>query len=533
MKIKDIEIHNFKGLGSVSLNNCGEINALVGKNNSGKSSILHAIDMTGLALSLNNWDRFQPKLAIKDLFAKVGDFAISLRYENNSEVELKATPRFGPTFTSPVNESQKFKTVLILPDVGYGMLRRRHQTPLNIINYVEGRNFTEINSLEILYAIKFYAQRNERGLHPEDYEALLSEIKRYFPEIETVESDRTEQDIATLTYVENGNKLDILYSGSGLKHFLDVLLKTTLSGADIVLIDEPEMGLHPDLQRRFIEYLYRLAMDKGVQFFLATHSPVLLNYADFMKYYRIINQKGKRSILPVSSDAIHTILSDLGLRPSDLFNQDICLLVEGSSDVIFLEHIIGNLYKKEFENVAICVVQYAGGAAEGIISGAINVSNIIPAQKYTYWTRDRDANPNEKPSENATKFKNALTRLDLKCHIWSKWEIEFYYPEEIFVAAQQADREKERAVVAILNGDQGGKFVNLAKEYQICVPTGKYLRRLLKEHLTDKQQLDMEIRGIIENELIPWKKEILGEVEAETNLRSGPEFVKIIDGDDV
>jgi len=533
MKIKDIEIHSFKGLESISLTNCGEINAIVGKNNSGKSSILHAIDMAGLALTVRSWNQFQPKLAIKDLFANVGDFSISLRYENDSEVRITATPGFGPQFTPAVDEAQKFKTVQILPDVGYGMLRRRHQTPLNIISQVEARNFTEVNSLEILHAIKFYAERNERELCRKDYDNLLREIKRYFPEIEEVESDRTEQDIATLTYMEGGNKFDILYSGSGLKHFLDVLLKTTISGANIVLIDEPEMGLHPDLQRRFIEYLRRLANEKEVQFFLATHSPVLLNYADIVSYYRITNIKGKRDVLPVSADAIHTLLSDLGLRPSDLFNQDICLLVEGSSDVIFLEHIIRNLYKKEFENIAICVVQYAGGAAEGIISGAINVSNIIPAQKYTYWTRDRDAKPNEKPSENATKFENALTKLYLKCHIWSKREIEFYYPEKVLVAAQQGNKVKEEAVISILNGDQGGKFTDLARGYQICVPTGIYLRRLLKGYLTDKQQLDTEIRGIIENELIPWKKEILGEVEAETNLRCGPEFVKIIDGDNV
>jgi len=50
---------------------------------------------------------------------------------------------------------------------------------------------------------------------------------------------------------------------------------------------------------------------------------------------------------PVPKDAIHTLLSDLGIRPSDVFNQDICLLVEGSSDVIFFEHVIHNLYKKQ------------------------------------------------------------------------------------------------------------------------------------------------------------------------------------------
>ena len=52
-----------------------------------------------------------------------------------------------------------------------------------------------------------------------------------------------------------------------MKHFLDVLMKTTVSRANVVLLDEPELGLHPDLQRRFFGYLHRLAEERNIQFF--------------------------------------------------------------------------------------------------------------------------------------------------------------------------------------------------------------------------------------------------------------------------
>jgi AAA15 family ATPase/GTPase len=42
-----LEIRFFKGLESVELKECGKLNPLIGKNNSGKSSVLHAIDMAG------------------------------------------------------------------------------------------------------------------------------------------------------------------------------------------------------------------------------------------------------------------------------------------------------------------------------------------------------------------------------------------------------------------------------------------------------------------------------------------------------
>lgn len=511
MMLKRIEIRNFKGLESIVLDNCAQMNAIVGKNNSGKSSILHAIDMAGLALSVNNWNRFQPKLAIKDLFRDVGDFSITLTYQDDSKITINATPQYGPRRTPAPGEEQKFKSILIWPDVAVGMKPRGHKTPKNIIANVENRNFSDVDSLDILYAMKFYALRGERGLTHEAYKRLLEEIRFYFPEIEDVDSSRTEDDIATLTYTEYGRQLDILYSGSGLKHFIDILLKTTVSGANIVLLDEPEMGLHPDLQRRFIGYLRRMAEEKQIQIFMATHSQVLLNYADTLSYYRVTNSKGRRSVISVPNEAIHTLLSDMGLRPSDVFNQDICLLVEGASEVVYFEHILHELYADDFAKIAVGVIQYGGSAADGIISGDISTANIVPAQKYTFWIRDRDSKPDELPSTDSNKFKNALERHGLKCHIWRKREIEYYYPETVLVKAQQGDQEKENHVRQILSGDQGVKFRSAAEAHGVCIPKGKYLRGLLRDHLNSKEELDTEVRELIEQTLIPWRDEILGD----------------------
>jgi len=88
MKLKNITIQNFKGLENITLDECGAINAIVGKNNSGKSSIFHAIDMAGLALEVNACDRFQPKLEIKDMLSDTGDFAIDLAYEDDSVIKI-------------------------------------------------------------------------------------------------------------------------------------------------------------------------------------------------------------------------------------------------------------------------------------------------------------------------------------------------------------------------------------------------------------------------------------------------------------
>lgn len=510
MNIKSVSIKSFKGIQHVELKNCSPINILVGKNNAGKSSILHAIDMAILALNLGSWHPFQLKLEIKDLFTDVGNFEIQLVLSDGQSIQVKSTKEFGPVVT-PSGQNESVKSVLIFPDAGARLLNRQHRTPKWVYDRVEARDFGNVNALEILYSIKHYSQRSEKGFNPTSYTSLIDEIKFYFPDLTNIDSDRTDQDISTLIYEEYGRRLDILYSGTGLKHFIDVLIKTTLSKANIILLDEPEMGLHPDLQRQFIEYLVKLSKEKQIQFFISTHSPIFLNYSDDFSFYRITNKKGVREVQTISPDATHTLLSDFGIRPSDIFNQDICLLVEGASEVVFFEYIIRTLYKSDFEKVGVGIIQYGGAAADGIISGTIEVSNITPTQKYTFWIRDRDEKPTNSPATSSTQFKNALKKAGLKCHILGKREIEYYYPEIIHSKAQQGDISKESATKAILVGEQGVKYREAGKSAQICVPTGKYLRLLLTENMTSKDQLDPEIRELIENILIPWKKEILGE----------------------
>lgn len=52
-----------------------------------------------------------------------------------------------------------------------------------------------------------------------------------------------------------------------------------------MLIDEPELHLHPILEERVLKYLRNLISTKNVQFIITTHSPTLLNTANFDELY--------------------------------------------------------------------------------------------------------------------------------------------------------------------------------------------------------------------------------------------------------
>lgn len=511
MLIKSIHIEHFKGLEEVDVVDCSRVNAFIGRNNSGKSSILHALDMVGLALN-GSWELFPMKVSIRDMLWHKQDLSIRIDYDDGTTLRISSTqadaqPRFEPSPT----QSQRFVSMFIIPDSGVSLVRREHRTPADVMTYLSQRNYTYINALDILYAVKFYSERSLRGFSLRNYQSLIRAIKEFFPELEDVVADRTESDQATLTYTEYGRDLDIVYAGSGLRYFLDVLIKTEVSQAKVLLIDEPESGLHPSLQRRFAEYLISLARERDLQVFVATHSHIFLNYADDISFYRVLNTKGSRRVVPVPADLRHSLLGDMGILPSDLLHADICLMVEGKADVIFFDYVINTLYKTDFTGVSVAVVQYGGDAAAGIVKGDIRIQNLVPVQNYVYWIHDRDSRPDEPPAENATRFINAVCKHGFKGHILHRREIDFYLPRNLLVVAQQGDQQKVTGIVSVLEGDQSRKFREAAAGFGGCVPQGTYLKRLLPQYLT-KDNLTQEIKDLV-SELLAWKKELMGETE--------------------
>jgi predicted ATP-dependent endonuclease of OLD family len=507
--IDSIEINKFKGFDSIKIENLGRINAFFGKNNSGKSSILHAIEFAILPSKNRSWEERKAMLDPEIVITDKKNFSIKLNCKDDFPLTVRSTDDYEVKFDPDHNSiNKKLNSILIWPDPSILQRRGRHITPKNVWVSMQARDFSQASGLEMFYTIQFYGSKSRFNLKPDSYKEIETEIKRYFLEIKEIYPSRTEEDIDTVSYKEYGGRtMELVYSGTGMRHFLDIIIKAKISKANIILLDEPEMGLHPDQQRKLIEYLDRFSRESNVQIFMATHSPVMLTFADKINYYKVHNRKGNRSVVPVPKDSIHTLMSDIGIKPSDYFNMDICLMVEGQTDVIFFEHIIRTFYKKEFKNIHIGVIQYGGSAADGIIKNKIDISNLVSAQKYTFWIRDRDSKPTDDPYSNSKKFCNKIKKAKHKCHILKKREIEYYFPDNVLIHAQQGNIRNEQKILAIKNGDQSKKFSDLADG--LCVPEGKNLKKLLKEHMTKKSHIENEIKNILK---IPtnWSKEING-----------------------
>jgi len=99
----------------------------------------------------------------------------------------------------------------------------------------------------------------------------------------------------------------------------------------VVLFDEADAHLHPDLERRYLEVLRELG--KGNQIWLTTHSPEMMIEAGADALYTVLKEppaNGQNQFVRVSTtDALHEALSEMmGSRGLVSFNQRI-IFIEG------------------------------------------------------------------------------------------------------------------------------------------------------------------------------------------------------------
>lgn len=72
----------------------------------------------------------------------------------------------------------------------------------------------------------------------------------------------------------DGRILPIAQLSSGEKHLIKILLTSMTSGPNAILIDEPELSLHLDWQRLFVQTI--LSLNPNCQLILASHSPEVM-----------------------------------------------------------------------------------------------------------------------------------------------------------------------------------------------------------------------------------------------------------------
>lgn len=164
----------------------------------------------------------------------------------------------------------------------------------------------------------------------------------------------------------------------------------------VILLDEPEIHLHPKLQHKLMQRIYELASEgeKDLQIFIATHSNVFINQKRWSEGEVKIYEIKDKEIAEVKTS--RDVLERLGFKASDLLQTDGIIWVEGPSDRLYIEHWldiwceeIGK--KRPAENVNYSYSFYGGSILSHFqAGGTADLVDLLMINRNVYMVIDND-----------------------------------------------------------------------------------------------------------------------------------------------
>jgi putative ATP-dependent endonuclease of the OLD family len=186
-----------------------------------------------------------------------------------------------------------YKSPLYLDSKGK-ILDNEKFIPLNQIEEKTSDNYVNIRGL--LYALK---KREPQKF--EDFKKRLLEIFVELNDVDVINNEELGQFELILheKLRKNGTTENVSYDinnvGQGMQTLVLMLSTILLLKPSIVLMDEPEVHMHPSLIKEFVRYIQLLSID--TQFIITTHSLVLIQEVGLDKVFLLKNEIEQKGII--------------------------------------------------------------------------------------------------------------------------------------------------------------------------------------------------------------------------------------------
>jgi hypothetical protein len=240
--------------------------------------------------------------------------------------------------------------------------------------------------------------------------------------------------------------------GSGLRSLLPILAAITDSGLEVLLIDEPELSLEPRLQKAVRDLLVEATKNIG-SVVVATHSHLFVNRQIVESTQIVGRADGRTTVETVSSrEQLYELTFDLlGSSTEDLFFPRNYIVVEGASDQAIVERALDLL---RVPSPTIKVLSARGidavrDAVESVVRALVPlVVSDSPYSARVVAIIDQPANPQHPNVEKLRRdLGDRLYELD-------KTTVEDYVPDEFYARAARS-KEDDLEQLDRLRNDYG------------------------------------------------------------------------------
>jgi predicted ATPase len=446
-----LEIHNFKAFERYTVYVRGSA-YLAGPNNAGKSTIIAALRTC--ANMLRRARRQRPTDTFQDRGSEVLGFPFSssqvdlveenLRHEFR-DVETRLVLRFtdrrvltavwpqGEAATAffylqsdrssvhTAQDARAFPDMGIVPVLSPVDQNEVLLTPKYVRENLDGR----LASRHLRNQLWLLRDSNDPE---EDFDAFVAFARPWLPELRLREltTHFGERDMELdLFYTEPGRRSEkeIVWAGDGIQIWLQLLLHVFRNRhVDVLILDEPDVFLHPDLQRRLVKLLEELP----AQTITATHSSEVLSEApgDSVVWIDRVRRRSLSTPDHATLDELERALgSQFRLRVARALRSKLVVFVEGK-DMKLLRRLASTVGAQRFANeVDVAVVPLRGFDNWDRIEPFVWLTDDLLGQSVAVRAiLDRDYRP-----ESACKsVKGRLKNVGVSAHVWRRKELESY-----------------------------------------------------------------------------------------------------------
>jgi energy-coupling factor transporter ATP-binding protein EcfA2 len=330
--ITGINIKNFKAIDAVELQ-LGPINVLIGANNSGKTSAIHAIQFAvasaqSAALHAKkpyNDDEMSTTLGQDQLLWSPIHDAFQLAHgaplTRALPIEVSFNDENGQI--ASVQLARGKNKNLTIKIVGEDVGRQLQSVDEPYCVYVPGLAGIAKNErfLSKGVVLRMVAQGDANlvfrnvllllGQDNEKWTSFLELFKSIFPhyDIKVAFDEETDEHINIYLVDPNGRYRSIDTSGTGMLQVIQVLAYAILYNPRLLLLDEPDSHLHPNNQRILCNVLVNLSQSTETQIVISSHSQHILHtLQDYAEFHWI--QHGV--LVAYNEVSRYPILADLG-----------------------------------------------------------------------------------------------------------------------------------------------------------------------------------------------------------------------------
>lgn len=518
--LKSVDLKNFRGFRDHTVD-FTPFCLLIGQNNAGKTTLIEALRVLSAALNKAPTASFMmaPDFLLPDISGPVFKFSvdtldiehrgihynyrvetpaiIKARYNNNCSITVAVGQDDSEIYCQlslpggiKVNSRSKFKAdrfrgIYVMPPVGALLAEETQRDKKYLYRHINGY-------------LSYRHIRNQMADMPEEFDKFREMLEETWStnlqvgELEYGVGEK--QNLYGLTIRDGPFVSEMALVGSGLQAWIQTLwFLARVDSNSTVVLDEPDVYLHADLQKKLIKIL---SAERYRQTIVATHSMEMIADVAPSEIVSVTKRSDRSRTLSSSAQAqkaVETIGTNLNIQLSKLANAGRIIFVEGK-DYAFLDQVaykLGNSFYDRFSKLP-----------HFPVGGMNNWPRAAMAAKAFHSTSDGKVcstmfiDRDYKPNDLLDDVCNRASADNLDVVVWSRKEIENFFLDPVVIHSYLENRAREAVsideVTALVSSVIDALFSDLpemiadgyqAADRKVALPTAM---KRAKEYISER-----------------------------------------------